>query len=47
MELKKADDIEDVKEREVQQSKEAFGGFNIYGDKKLQKLPSSTMKHLT
>ena len=44
MEIKKADDIEDVKEREVQQSKEMFGGFNVYGN---GKNPSSTMKHLT
>eukprot|EP00584_Thalassiosira_punctigera_P011998 CAMPEP_0172553808 /NCGR_PEP_ID=MMETSP1067-20121228/51783_1 /TAXON_ID=265564 ORGANISM="Thalassiosira punctigera, Strain Tpunct2005C2" /NCGR_SAMPLE_ID=MMETSP1067 /ASSEMBLY_ACC=CAM_ASM_000444 /LENGTH=454 /DNA_ID=CAMNT_0013342045 /DNA_START=231 /DNA_END=1595 /DNA_ORIENTATION=- len=43
-EFKKEDDIAYIKEREVEQSKETFGGFNIYGEKKN---PSSTMKHLT
>mmetsp|Transcript_1714 Transcript_1714/g.3661 ORF Transcript_1714/g.3661 Transcript_1714/m.3661 type:complete len:463 (-) Transcript_1714:104-1492(-) len=42
--LKKEDDIAYIKEREIEQSKETFGGFNIYGEKKV---PSSTMKHLT
>jgi len=42
--LKKEDDIAYIKEREVEQSKETFGGFNIYGEKKNS---SSTMKHLT
>jgi len=43
-EFKKEDDIAYIKEREVEQSKETFGGFNIYGEKKHQ---SSTVKHLT
>ena len=43
-EFKKEDDIAYIKEREVEQSKETFGGFNIYGEKKNT---SSTMKHLT
>jgi hypothetical protein len=33
-ELHKADAIDYIKEREVQISKETFGGFNIYGEKK-------------
>ncbi len=33
-ELHKADTIDYIKEREVQISKETFGGFNIYGEKK-------------
>ena len=43
-EMNKKDEIEYIKEREVQQSKETFGGFNIYGN---QRHPSSKMKHLT
>ena len=43
-ELTKQDKVDFIKEREVEQSKETFGGFNIYGDKKN---PSSTMKHMT
>ena len=43
-ELQKQDDVNYMKRREVQQSKETFGGFNIYGEKKDS---SSTMKHLT
>ena len=43
-ELQKQDDVDYMKRREVQQSKETFGGFNIYGEKKDS---SSTMKHLT
>ncbi|KAL7469003.1 hypothetical protein ACHAXS_009240 [Conticribra weissflogii] len=33
-----------VKDKEVEQSRRTFGGFNIYGDKMT---PSGTMKHLT
>jgi len=33
-----------VKEKEVEESRKTFGGFNIYKDKKT---PSGTMKHLT
>lgn len=33
-----------VKEKEVEESRKTFGGFNIYGEKKT---PSGTMKHLT
>ena len=36
-ELHKADAIDYIKEREVQISKETFGGFNIYGEKKKKK----------
>ncbi|KAL3811889.1 hypothetical protein ACHAXA_005555 [Cyclostephanos tholiformis] len=43
-ELLKQDDVDYIKRREVQQSKETFGGFNIYGERKDS---SSTMKHLT
>ena len=43
-ELHEQDDIDYIKEREVRQSRETFGGFNIYGEKKDS---SSTMKHLT
>lgn len=43
-EFEAKDDIAFVKEREVELSKETFGGFNIYGEKKQS---SSTMKHLT
>ena len=43
-EMNKKDEIAYIKEREVQQSKETFGGFNIYGN---QRHPSSKMKHLT
>lgn len=43
-EYKKEDDIAYIKEREVEESKETFGGFNIYGEKKNS---SSTMKHIT
>ena len=43
MTLKREDDIEDIKEREVKQSIDTFG-FNIYGN---NKDPSATMKHLT
>jgi hypothetical protein len=42
--LQKQHDIDYVKGREVHQSREAFGGFNIYGEKKDSSL---TMKHLT
>ena len=43
-ELKKEDDIANIKESEVEQSKLQFGGFNIYGNTKQS---SSLMKHLT
>mmetsp|Transcript_29313 Transcript_29313/g.61796 ORF Transcript_29313/g.61796 Transcript_29313/m.61796 type:complete len:459 (+) Transcript_29313:309-1685(+) len=43
-EFKKEDDIAYIKEKEVEQSKETFGGFNIYGEKKNS---SATMRHLT
>jgi hypothetical protein len=43
-ELHEQDDIDYIKGREVRQSRETFGGFNIYGEKKDS---SSTMKHLT
>ena len=33
-ELQKQDDIDYIKEREVKQSKDTFGGFNIYGEKR-------------
>jgi hypothetical protein len=38
------DDVDEIKRREVQQSRETFGGFNIYGERRDS---SSTMKHLT
>ncbi|KAL7546975.1 hypothetical protein ACHAWF_011148 [Thalassiosira exigua] len=43
-EWKEEDEIADAKEREAKRSREAFGGFNIYGEKRD---PSSTMRHLT
>mmetsp|Transcript_14357 Transcript_14357/g.30697 ORF Transcript_14357/g.30697 Transcript_14357/m.30697 type:complete len:461 (-) Transcript_14357:32-1414(-) len=43
-EFEKEDEIAYIKEREVKESKETFGGFNIYGEKKNS---SSTMKHIT
>eukprot|EP00978_Attheya_sp_CCMP212_P037291 scaffold174611_cov44-Attheya_sp.AAC.2 len=44
LDISKADEIEHVKSKEVEQSKRDFDGFNIYGN---EKRSASTMKHLT
>jgi hypothetical protein len=38
------DTIDDIKQLEVDKSREQFNGFNIYGD---QKRSTSTLSHLT
>jgi hypothetical protein len=38
------DTIEDIKQFEIEKSKEQFNGFNIYGD---QKRGTGTLNHLT